>query len=173
MAAQLLGDRLDLPGRDALHLHLDQRRHERLLAALIALEELRGKPALPVLRHTQFHRAHTGHQAAWVMAAAVALPGFATLALGGTERVGISASRTSCSSHCTSGCMKSWFWLCTIRALRSGAFCLSFHEGHGGPFGFGLLGRSRSYHDPLPFCRTFRTLLNAPADGSDRNQIYA
>ena len=53
VAAQLLGDRLDLAGRDALHVHLRQRRHERLLGALIALEELGREPAVPVLRHAQ------------------------------------------------------------------------------------------------------------------------
>ena len=36
VAAQLLGDRLDLAGRDALHIHLRQRRHQRLLGALVA-----------------------------------------------------------------------------------------------------------------------------------------
>ena len=40
MAAEFLGDRLDLPGRDALHVHLGQSRHERLFGALITLEEL-------------------------------------------------------------------------------------------------------------------------------------
>ena len=35
MAAQLLGDRLHLSGRDALHVHLGQRRDQRLLGALI------------------------------------------------------------------------------------------------------------------------------------------
>ena len=41
MTAQLLGDRLDLPGRDPLHVHLGQRRHQRLLRALVALEQFR------------------------------------------------------------------------------------------------------------------------------------
>jgi hypothetical protein len=36
MAAEFLGDRLDLPGRDALHAHLGQ---SRLFGALITLEE--------------------------------------------------------------------------------------------------------------------------------------
>ena len=88
MAAQLLGDGLDLPRRDALHIHLDKRRHERLLAPLVTLEELRGKAPLAVLRHAQFHRAHARHQPARVVAAAVALPAFAPLPFGGADRVG-------------------------------------------------------------------------------------
>jgi hypothetical protein len=51
VAAQLLGDRLHLPGRDALDVHLGQHRHQRLLRALIALEQLGREAALPILRH--------------------------------------------------------------------------------------------------------------------------
>src|SRR5688572_27453455 len=51
MAAQLLGDRLDLPRRYTLHVHLGQRRHECPLRALVALEQLRREPAFTVLRH--------------------------------------------------------------------------------------------------------------------------
>ena len=35
---------------------------------------------------------------------------------------------------------------------------LTVVSGHGCFFGFGLLGRSRPYHDPLSFCRTLRIL---------------
>jgi len=40
MAAQFLGDGLDLAGRDALHGHLGQHRHQGLLGALVGFEEL-------------------------------------------------------------------------------------------------------------------------------------
>src|SRR3546814_2670315 len=39
MAAQLFGDRLDLARRNALDIHLGQRRHQRLLRPLVALEQ--------------------------------------------------------------------------------------------------------------------------------------
>lgn len=60
VAAELLADGLDLPGRDALHMHLHQGRHQRLLAALVTAEELGAETALPVLRHAQFEGAHAG-----------------------------------------------------------------------------------------------------------------
>jgi hypothetical protein len=49
--AAFLGDRLDLAGRHDLHVHLGQRRHQRLLGALVALEEFSGEAAVTVLRH--------------------------------------------------------------------------------------------------------------------------
>ena len=88
MTAELLGDRLDLPCRDALRIHLHQCRHERLLAALVALEEPRGETPLPVPRHAQFHGAHARDQPARVVATAVALPALTPLALGSTKRIG-------------------------------------------------------------------------------------
>src|SRR5580700_5274353 len=54
VAAQFLGDRLHLPCRDPLHIHLRQRRHQRLLGALVAFEELGGEPSIAILRHPQF-----------------------------------------------------------------------------------------------------------------------
>jgi hypothetical protein len=57
--AQLLGDCLDLAGRDPLHIHLGQRRHQRLLRALPTLEQFRRETAAPILRHPQLQRPHT------------------------------------------------------------------------------------------------------------------
>ena len=62
MAAQLLGDRFDLPGRDALDVHLGEGGHERLLGALVALEQLGREATLPVLRHAQLELADPGDQ---------------------------------------------------------------------------------------------------------------
>ena len=87
MAAQLLGDRLDLAGRNALHVHLGQRRHERLLGALVALEKLGREPAVAILRHTQLELADPGDERAGVIAGAVAEPRGCPLALPGAERV--------------------------------------------------------------------------------------
>ena len=76
MAAEFLGDRLDLPGRDALHVHLGQSRHERLFGALITLEELSREAPVPVLRYAQFELAHTSDESGKrVIAGAVAEPG--------------------------------------------------------------------------------------------------
>ena len=87
MAAQLLGDRLDLAGRNALHVHLGQRRHERLLGALIALKELSREPPIPVLRHAQLELANPRDERAGVVAGAVADPGGRALALPGAQRI--------------------------------------------------------------------------------------
>src|SRR3546814_20262088 len=51
MAAQLFGDRLDLARRNALDIHLGQRRHQRLLRPLVALEQLGRQAPGTVLRH--------------------------------------------------------------------------------------------------------------------------
>ena len=75
MAAEFLGDRLDLPGRDALHVHLSQSRHERLFGALITLEELSREAPVPVLRYAQLQLADTSDESARVVAGAVAEPG--------------------------------------------------------------------------------------------------
>src|SRR5271165_2154675 len=95
VAAQLLGDRLDLAGRDALHVHLGQRRHQRLLGALVALEELGREPAVPILRHAQLELAHPCDERTSVVAGTVAEPGGRAFALPGPESV-ISASSISC-----------------------------------------------------------------------------
>jgi hypothetical protein len=49
--AQLLGDFLDLPGGDSLHIHLRQSRDQGLLAALIPFKQLGLKHPFTVLRH--------------------------------------------------------------------------------------------------------------------------
>ena len=82
MAAQLLAHRLDLARRDALHVHLDERCHQRLLAPLITAEDLRAEAALAVLWHAQFQSAHAGDEFARVMATAVAHPLIGAFALG-------------------------------------------------------------------------------------------
>ena len=87
MAAQLLGDRLDLAGRDALHVHLGQRRHQRLLGALIAFEEFGRELSVPILRHAQLELADASDERAGVVAGAIADPSRRALALPGVERV--------------------------------------------------------------------------------------
>ena len=88
VAAQLLGDRLDLAGRHALDVHLGQRRHERLLGALVAFEQLGREAAGAVLRHSELQLADPGDQGAIVVAAAVAEARRRSLALLGTQRRG-------------------------------------------------------------------------------------
>ena len=88
MAAQLLGDRLDLAGRDALDVHLGERGHQRLLGALVALEQLGGEAPVAVLRHAQLELADPGDEGAAVVARAVAEAGCGALALLGLEGVG-------------------------------------------------------------------------------------
>ena len=88
VAAQLLGDRLDLAGRDALHVHLGQRRHQRLFGALAAFEQFGREAAVSVLRHAQLELADPGDQGAGVIAGAVAQPSRGALALPGRERIG-------------------------------------------------------------------------------------
>ena len=53
VAAQFLGDGFHLPRRHPLHVHLRQRRHQRPLRTLIALEQLGREPPGSVLRHPQ------------------------------------------------------------------------------------------------------------------------
>ena len=55
--AQLLGDRLDFAGRNPLHVHLRQRRHQSPLRALITLEQFGREPPRSILRHPQFELA--------------------------------------------------------------------------------------------------------------------
>lgn len=74
VAAQLFRDRLDLAGRNALHIHLRQRCHQRPLGTLVALEQLGGEMARTVLRHAQLQLAHPREQRAPVMARAIAKP---------------------------------------------------------------------------------------------------
>jgi hypothetical protein len=72
VAAQLLGDRLDLHRRNALHVHLGQRRDERLLGALVAFEQLGREAAVTVLRDPQLELANPGDQRATVVARTIA-----------------------------------------------------------------------------------------------------
>ena len=88
MAAELLGDRLDLTGRDALYVHLGKLRHQGLFGALVAFEEFGRKSSVAILRHPQLELAHPGDERAGVVAGAVAEPGGRALALLGPERVG-------------------------------------------------------------------------------------
>ena len=88
MPAQRLGHRLDLARRNPLHVHLGQGADQRLLRALIALEQLGREPPQPVLRHPQFQRPDPGDQRAAVIAAAVGKPRLAPLPLLGADRLG-------------------------------------------------------------------------------------
>jgi hypothetical protein len=87
VAAQLLGDRLDLAGGDALDVHLGQGGHQRLLGALIAPEQLGREAAIPVLRHAQLEFTHAGPQGAGVVAEAGG-GAFARLGLEGVRHFG-------------------------------------------------------------------------------------
>jgi hypothetical protein len=88
VAAQLFGDRLDLPGRHALDVHLRQRCHQGLLRTLVTFEQLSREAALAVLGHPQLELADPGDQSAAVVAAAVTEPGRRPLALLGTQHLG-------------------------------------------------------------------------------------
>src|SRR3546814_3403427 len=85
MAAQLFGDRLDLARRNALDIHLGQRRHQRLLRPLVALEQLGREAPGTVLRHPQLQLADPRHQPARVMPRTVAAPRLAAPALARTQ----------------------------------------------------------------------------------------
>ena len=85
MAAQLLGNRLNLARRNALHVHLCQRRHQRSLRALIALEQFGREPALAILRHAQLELADPGDQRPAVIARTVAQTARRPLALLGAQ----------------------------------------------------------------------------------------
>ena len=67
--------------------HLGQARRERLLGALVALEQLGREAPVPVPRHPQLQLADPGDQGPAVVARAVAEPAGAALALAGAERV--------------------------------------------------------------------------------------
>jgi hypothetical protein len=66
---ELFADGFDVPSRYSLDVHLCERRHQRLLAALIALENLGGKPSVAILGNSQLEFAYPGDQAARVVAA--------------------------------------------------------------------------------------------------------
>src|SRR5215210_3409801 len=88
VAAELLGDRLDLPGRDPLHIHLGKSCYQGSLRALISFEQLGREVTLPVLRDPQLKLANPGDQGAPVIAGAVADPLRRPFSLAGAERVG-------------------------------------------------------------------------------------
>ena len=87
MTAQLFGDRLHLAGRYALHIHLRQRRHQGPLGTLVALEQLGGEAAGPVLRNPELQLADTGDKGAAVITRAVAKPLRCALALRSAKRL--------------------------------------------------------------------------------------
>src|SRR3546814_18813460 len=86
MASQLFGDRLDLARRNALDIHLGQRRHQRLLRPLVALEQPGREAPGTVLQHPQLQLADPRHQRARVMPRTVAEPRIAALALARAPR---------------------------------------------------------------------------------------
>ena len=88
VTAQLLGDRLHLPRRHPLHVHFRQRRHQRLLRALVALEQLGREPPGPVLRNPQLQHPDPRHQPPLVVARPVTQPPVRPLALLGLQRFG-------------------------------------------------------------------------------------
>jgi len=64
MPTQFFSDRLHLPCRDTLDVHLRQGRNEGLFRTLVTLEQLGGKAARTILRHAQFQLANAGGQRA-------------------------------------------------------------------------------------------------------------
>jgi hypothetical protein len=87
VATQLLGDRLDLARRHALHVHLDQRRHQRLLRPLVAFEQFRREPPRAVLRDPKLQHPNPRHKLALVVAGPVADPFACALPLLGPDRL--------------------------------------------------------------------------------------
>jgi hypothetical protein len=55
-----------------LDVHLGERRHQGLLAALVALEDLGGKSSVAILRDSQFELSYPPNQTARIVSAAVA-----------------------------------------------------------------------------------------------------
>src|SRR5258706_699708 len=80
VTAQGFRDRLHFPCRNALHIHLRQSPNQGFLRALIALEQLRGKPARTVLRNPKLQSANPRDQGALVIAAAITKTPFRPLA---------------------------------------------------------------------------------------------
>ena len=84
---QLFCDLLGFPGRNAHHVHRHQCQHERLLAALIALENLGTEQPIAVLRHAQLELANASEIAAPVVAGPVAAPLIGALSLPRAKRI--------------------------------------------------------------------------------------
>src|SRR6476646_1945321 len=80
VAAQLLGDRLDFPGRDPLHVHLRQP-----LRTLVSYEQLGREPSGSVLRNPQLEFADPRDQRPAIIARPVALPARRPFALLGAQ----------------------------------------------------------------------------------------
>lgn len=87
VAAEFLGDRFHAARGHALHIHLHQRGHEGLLAALVARKQLRREAALPVLRHAQLELAHSRHERTGVVSAAIAEAAGGAFAFAGEQRL--------------------------------------------------------------------------------------
>jgi hypothetical protein len=85
--AQLLGDRLDFAGRNPLHVHLRQSRHQRPLRTLVSFEQLGREPPGSVLRHPQLEFADPRDQCSAVVARPVALAAHRPFALLRAERL--------------------------------------------------------------------------------------
>src|SRR6516225_2579301 len=81
MPDKLLGDRLHLPRRNALNIHLRKRRKQRFVRTLIALEQLGGEPSLAVLRDTKLDLSKPRHEPSRIIARPVAESAFRAFAL--------------------------------------------------------------------------------------------
>lgn len=87
MAAEFLGNRLDLARGNPLHVHLSHRPDQGFFTALITLEDLRPKVTLPVLRHPQFQLPHPRDQRPAVISRTVVAPILRALPLLGAQRL--------------------------------------------------------------------------------------
>ena len=130
MAAQLFRDRLDLPGRHALHIHLRERRHQGPLRTLVTLEQLGGEAASPVLRNPQLKLADAGGKGAAVITRTVAEPLRRALALRGTQRL-VHLGLEHLLHHRTDHFVKS-VWVRKQNVFDGSAGGLTFNLGHGG-----------------------------------------
>src|SRR6201993_4355967 len=87
VAAQFLGNRLHLPRRYPLHVHLRQRSHQRPLRPLIPFEQFGREPAGAVLRNPQFELVDPRDQCPAVITRPVPLPSRRPFPLLGAERL--------------------------------------------------------------------------------------
>jgi len=81
-------DGFDFAGRDALHVHFRQTRHQGLLGALIALEQFGRETPVAILRHAQLDLADASDDGARIRAGAITAPLTVALALGRANRLG-------------------------------------------------------------------------------------
>src|SRR5690606_10808926 len=122
-AAKLLGDACHLACRNPVDHHLHQRQHQRLLAPLIPLKELRRKLTLTDLGHPQGKGADTGHQLPRLIAVAVAPALLRPLSSRCASRIWLS---TCCSSSAsprslpetslckTASSTVTWYWVIAL-----------------------------------------------------------